>query len=93
MDDNNLLTLFWAAPTPPWAFSIVKGVNQGLCPTPKKGDRAGGTHLYCCLESHLPAFVSRSLVARTLIILIKRIKFTCEGKNTNNKERRAVKKW
>lgn len=51
------------------------------------------THLYCCLESHLPAFVSRSLVARTLIILIKRIKFTWKrwgGKN--NKERITVKR-
>ena len=44
------------------------------------------THLYCCRESHLPAFVSRSLVARTLIILIKRIKFTWKRKKKNQQQ-------
>lgn len=44
------------------------------------------THLYCCRESHLPAFVSRSLVARTLIILIKRIKFTWKRKKKKQQQ-------
>lgn len=58
----------------PWAPSVVKEGNRDFDLSPNRGGFV--TYLYCCLESHLPAFVSRSLVARTLIILIKRIKFT-----------------
>lgn len=58
----------------PWAPSAVKEGKGNFHFSPNRGGFV--THLYCCLESHLPAFVSRSLVARTLIILIKRIKFT-----------------
>lgn len=33
-------------------------------------------YLYCCLVSHLPAFVSRSLVAKTLMMFRNNIKLT-----------------
>lgn len=37
---------------------------------------ASTQYLYCCLVSHLPAFVSRSLVAKTLMMFRNNIKLT-----------------
>ena len=37
----------------------------------------GVAHRYCCRVSHRPAFVSRSLVARTRTMLMKRMKLSC----------------
>lgn len=45
-------------------------------------DDARALYLYCCLVSHLPAFVSRSLVARTLIMFRNSTKLTCREKKT-----------
>jgi len=87
-EDDILLALFWvstvssAEPTTLGSLCSLVG-KQWLRP------KAWGgfvTHLYCCRESHLPAFVSRSLVARTLIILIKRIKFTWKRKKKNQQQ-------
>lgn len=38
---------------------------------------AGMAHRYCCRVSHRPALVSRSLVASTRTILMKRTKLSC----------------
>lgn len=45
-------------------------------------DYARAKYLYCCLVSHLPAFVSRSLVARTLIMFRNSTKLTCRERKT-----------
>lgn len=36
-----------------------------------------GAHRYCCRVSHRPALVSRSLVASTRTMLMKRMKLSC----------------
>lgn len=41
---------------------------------------AQALYLYCCLVSHLPAFVSRSLVASTLMMFRNNTKLTCRQK-------------
>lgn len=39
----------------------------------------GKAHRYCCRVSHRPALVSRSLVASTRMMLMKRMKLSCRG--------------
>lgn len=44
---------------------------------PRSPGPVGAAHRYCCLVSHRPALVSRSLVASTRTMLMKRMKLSC----------------
>lgn len=63
----------------PWGLCLLLNVLLG--PSDPWALRRIGTvdvaHLYCCRVSHRPALVSRSLVARTRTMLMKRMKLSC----------------
>lgn len=63
----------------PWGLCLLLNVVLGS--SDPWGLRHLGTadmaHRYCCRVSHRPALVSRSLVARTRTMLMKRMKLSC----------------
>lgn len=66
-----------------WQRQDLLGVGAllvPLCtPTLSSWGVVGKPHRYCCRASHRPALVSRSLVASTRMMLMKRMKLSCGG--------------